>query len=916
MKKLNNLKFLIPLFTAALVINSLLLPLGFLSQSNIAQAGGHYSITGSAAVTGFVVDLDGIASAVPYVGNCGQQHVAIDWGLNGDSTPNNWDFLAVSFNPTCDSSNKHIHDAPWSGSNTYTIPGTYTIFARVYHANINGAEGSDVATIQIEITVPNFCGDGKVDPGEQCDDGNTIDGDGCSATCTSEGPVCTDVDHDGYFAEGASCGTAADCDDTDASVHPGAIETCDNVDNNCDGSIDEDLTRPTTCGLGICSSNTGFETCTAGVWGNDTCDPYQGSGIETCDGQADENCNGTVDEGCECTDGDSRACGDTPNQGICTQGTQTCAGGAWGSCVGAVYPETEICDNLDNNCDGNIDENLTQLTTNQNGLCGGNQETCSAGQWMPDENNYQPANEVCDNLDNNCDGTVDENFTNKGQTCTVGQGACEATGQYICTQDGSCTECSAVPGIPGVEDCSSALDNDCDGTADNQEAQCQSTECTAGQTRACPTDQPGICAIGTQTCSEAGSWNDQQCVVPTPGAEICGNGIDEDCSGADAACQVIPGIPAGGGGFTGGGTVQLVIFNEKVEQVFGTSAIVSWATNLPATSRVVYDTATHTLGGPPNYGYAFSTIEDPTKVTSHLMMITSLAPGLTYYWRPVSHTSPAEAVGNELSLTPQKECDAGKTESCATGQLGACSVGTKTCGQNSAWGGCVSDIKSVAENCTNGIDDDCDGLVDGADPGCQGAVAGAECTTYYNDSDADGYGVTDDSKCLTNPSDDYNTTQSGDCDDNKAEVKPGIAEVCNNQIDDNCDGATDCADSNCSTDLTCGLVVGEETGEAKKEEGGINLNSFLATVAGIVNIKNICWLLLLVLIILTVLRYIMRKGYKKEDEAGWWIFGIVAVTSIIVAWLRQWCILLLLPIALIILLIILDSRKKKKETKL
>jgi hypothetical protein len=46
-----------------------------------------------------------------------------------------------------------------------------------------------------------------------------------------------------------------------------SAEVCDNKDNNCDGLVDEGLTRGTTCGTGECAGNTGTETCTAGVWG-------------------------------------------------------------------------------------------------------------------------------------------------------------------------------------------------------------------------------------------------------------------------------------------------------------------------------------------------------------------------------------------------------------------------------------------------------------------------------------------------------------------------------------------------------------------------------------------------------------------------------------------------------------------------
>ncbi|MEK6528192.1 MAG: putative metal-binding motif-containing protein, partial [Nitrospirota bacterium] len=54
-------------------------------------------------------------------------------------------------------------------------------------------------------------------------------------------------------------------------------ETCDGLDNDCDGSTDEGLTQGTTCGVGACAGNTGTETCTAGVWGGNTCDPLAGA---------------------------------------------------------------------------------------------------------------------------------------------------------------------------------------------------------------------------------------------------------------------------------------------------------------------------------------------------------------------------------------------------------------------------------------------------------------------------------------------------------------------------------------------------------------------------------------------------------------------------------------------------------------
>ena len=74
---------------------------------------------------------------------------------------------------------------------------------------------------------------------------------------------------------------------------PSADEICDGRDNDCDDEVDEDLTRVTTCGVGECERS-GIETCTAGLWGDDTCQPGQPAD-EICDG-LDNNCDGIADE--------------------------------------------------------------------------------------------------------------------------------------------------------------------------------------------------------------------------------------------------------------------------------------------------------------------------------------------------------------------------------------------------------------------------------------------------------------------------------------------------------------------------------------------------------------------------------------------------------------------------------------------
>ncbi|OGH23482.1 MAG: hypothetical protein A2629_00345 [Candidatus Levybacteria bacterium RIFCSPHIGHO2_01_FULL_41_15] len=96
-----------------------------------------------------------------------------------------------------------------------------------------------------------------------------------------------------------------------------------------------------------------------------------------------------------------------------------------------------------------------------------------------------------------------------------------------------------------------------------------------------------------------------------------------------------------------------VISDETSGSVTDTSVTITWITDDPATSRVLYDSVSHpSLGGAPNYGYANSTDEEDAdpKVTSHSVDISGLTSGTTYFYRTVSHGSP-EAVGDEKSVT-------------------------------------------------------------------------------------------------------------------------------------------------------------------------------------------------------------------------------------------------------------------------
>ncbi|MBL8679234.1 MAG: hypothetical protein JNK05_08720 [Myxococcales bacterium] len=89
-------------------------------------------------------------------------------------------------------------------------------------------------------------------------------------------------------------------------------------------------------------------------------------GAEVQNNGLDDNCNGTVDEGSSCIPGSVQRCflGPPGRRGVgaCVDGMQTCQGsgefGSWGPCMGGISPRGEVCDRLDNNCDGRADEDL------------------------------------------------------------------------------------------------------------------------------------------------------------------------------------------------------------------------------------------------------------------------------------------------------------------------------------------------------------------------------------------------------------------------------------------------------------------------------------------------------------------------------------------------------------------------------
>jgi hypothetical protein len=398
------------------------------------------------------------------------------------------------------------------------------------------------------------------------------DSDADTDTDTGTDTGADDIDADGYTVD------AGDCDDANPDVNPGATEICNGVDDNCDTVIDTDAVDAVVYYAdadldSYGDAATAMPSCTDPGAGyaltgddcNDADAAVNPAAVEVCNG-ADDDCDASIDEDLPIidswTDADADGYGDpllstagcSVPEGSVEDGTDC------NDAFAAINPgAAEECNGIDENCDGTVDDGLPIIDswTDADGDGYGDSALSTANCSVPagsvevdgDCDDADPAinpgaTEMCDLVDNNCDGNIDESTAADASTWyadadgdTFGDAAaamasCSMPAGYV-ADDTDCDDTDGAVNPAGTESCN-GVDDDCNGFTDEPGAVGETTWYAdtdrdgygdaADSQDAC--DQPAIFVADNTDC------DDTNADVNPGAAEICDTAdVDENCNG-------------------------------------------------------------------------------------------------------------------------------------------------------------------------------------------------------------------------------------------------------------------------------------------------------------------------------------------------------------------------------------------------
>jgi len=377
----------------------------------------------------------------------------------------------------------------------------------------------------------------------------------CLSVHAGDVRVCFDSNEAGTCVGTQTCDPLKTPGWSDCSAPEPAPEECDGVDNDCNGVTDEAVQPPdgsfacqqqnelgTCLGIQVCEGLGGWR-CTARV-----------PAAESCNG-IDDDCDGLVDEDFRYIDGQGQDLG--PGEvcdgiGQCGTGEVECRTGRLicSTDPGGSTPEDhpESCNGLDDDCDGVVDPPTLVPPPDvcrTQGVCAGTLPVCEGelGWECPYPATYRPEDEgpSCDSLDNDCDGLTDEGFTYAqedgsrpafGEPCDglggCGQGRVEcAAGQLVCSTD------PPGSGSQAMAELCNGVDDDCDGAlpAAERDEDGDGVPACLGD---CDDDDPAVhSGLAAQPSWGQGGLSSLPLPAVAPPRDWCGDGRDYDCSGED-----------------------------------------------------------------------------------------------------------------------------------------------------------------------------------------------------------------------------------------------------------------------------------------------------------------------------------------------------------------------------------------------